>query len=92
MVLKRADFEARLGHIFNFHYEGNLHSMSLVEVSENKNSIREGGSFSLLFECKLSEPFGQRMYQLTSENFDELLFMVPVFGDGKIVQYEVVFN
>lgn len=92
MVLKRADFEPKLGNIFNFYNEGNVHPASLVEVSENTNSLREGGGFSLLFECKLQEPYSQGIYQLTSDNFDEHLFMVPVFGDGKIVQYEVVFN
>lgn len=87
-----AKFEKLLNtkfHVKNFEEDMFL---ELIEVAPYKNSIREGGSFTLLFQSKNTQAFEQGTYHIKSDTFDDQLFLVPVLGDDQGVQYEVIFN
>ena len=91
--LKAADFEQFLGQQFEVALEDAKAVLKLAEVSKLGQSVREGGSFSLVFESAEEIGLEQGVYAISHPTMDtHELFLVPIgpFGDGN--GYESVFT
>lgn len=66
----------------------------LKEVNSTVNKeASHNQQFSVIFSCNDVTAFEQGVYSTTHEKLGEFeLFLVPVFGDEKGVQYEAVFT
>ena len=91
--LKAADFEQLLGQQFEIIMDDSRAIVKLAEISKLGRSVRDGGSFSLVFESATEAGLEQGVYAVshaTMETYE--LFLVPIgpFGDGE--GYESVFT
>ena len=91
--LKAADFQKYLGQQFEIIIGDTTIAVKLAEVSTLGQSVREGGSFSLVFESAEEIGLEQGVYAISHPTMDtHELFLVPIgpFGDGN--GYESVFT
>ena len=91
--LKAADFQEFLGQQFEILTGDATIAVKLAEVSTLGQSVREGGSFSLVFESAEEIGLEQGVYAISHPKMDtHELFLVPIgpFGDGN--GYESVFT
>jgi hypothetical protein len=60
-------------------------------IKQPKNSQVEG--FSLLLQTTDLNIYEQSSYEMKNQELGDLaLFLVPVYGDDKVIQYEAIFN
>lgn len=68
----------------------------IIEVKDiNSQTLEQGQSqpFSLLFQTHDLNIHEQGTYSVKNEELEEFaLFLVPVFGDQEVIQYEAVFT
>ena len=91
--LKAADFQKNLGQQFEITNGDTKVAVKLAEVSELGQSVREGGSFSLVFDTAEEIGLEQGVYAVSHDTMDAIeLFLVPIgpFGDGE--GYESIFT
>ena len=91
--LKATDFQEYLGQQFEITTSDAAIAVKLAEVSALGQSVREGGSFSLVFESAEEVSLEQGVYAISHKSMDtHELFLVPIgpFGDGN--GYESVFT
>ncbi len=91
--LKAADFQEYLGQKFDILTGDTTIAVKLAEVSTLGQSVREGGSFSLVFESAKEISLEQGVYAISHATMEtHELFLVPIgpFGDGN--GYESVFT
>ena len=91
--LKAADFQKYLGQQFEIANGDTNVKVKLAEVSELGQSVREGGSFSLVFDTADEIGLEQGVYAVSHDKMDAIeLFLVPIgpFGVGE--GYESVFT
>lgn len=91
--LKASDFQDYLGQQFKISSGDTAIAVKLAEVSELGQAVREGGSFSLVFESAEEIGLEQGVYAISHSTMNtHELFLVPIgpFGEGE--GYESVFT
>jgi hypothetical protein len=91
--LEHAAFFGNLNSTFRLQVEGSdWVDVELVEVSELNTTPRQE-IFSIVFRCRSSVIFPQRIYRLEHDKMGQFdLFLVPIRKDNQSVDYEAVFN
>ncbi len=89
-------FEANQQDVFEIQFVDSQRSRcQIVEVTASKAPAanREGKQFSVVFSNESPTVYEQGVYTVSHKELGEFdLFLVPVFGDDKGVQYEAVFT
>lgn len=88
--VKLEEFQKLVGK--DFAVDGSEVSLKLSEASAMGQAVREGGSFSLVFEGPETVQADQGVFKLSCEGQSWDLFLVPIgpFGDG--MGFEAVFT
>lgn len=64
-----------------------------ITVSQVPSASHDGQQFSVVFVHESPQVFEQGVYPVSHPELGKFdLFLVPVFGDDKCVQYEAVFT
>lgn len=97
MLLTMQLFEPLIHKQFDISFNNESSSKcELVEVKEiNSQTLAHGQSrpFSLLLQTNDLNKYEQGAYNVVCDELEDfLLFLVPVYGDNEIVQYEAVFT
>ena len=90
--LKLEDFAAHVGADYGLESGDSRLSLVLEEANPLGQSMREGGSFSLLFRGPLEPLLPQGIYTLRNEGDPIDIFLVPVGQDRGGTRYEAIFN
>lgn len=89
----KAGFEALLGERFALGNGGDTVQLSLAEVSQMGQGMREGGAFSLVFTGPEGVAIPQGTHELSHARAGALsLFLVPIGPFGEGMGYEAVFT
>ena len=86
------NFQGRLNTEFTLKEVDKPFQVTLVEVTSIPTSMREGGGFSLLFQSNEQQILNQGMYTVNGDDFEQIMFLVPVGTNDTGVTYEVIFN
>ncbi len=86
------DFAPALGEPFALDLAETDISLLLKQAQELPRSIRESGSFRLLFLGPVDPILPQAIYPLSRGGERYELFLVPVGRDKEGTQYEAIFN
>ena len=90
--LKLEDFAANVGAAYSLESGGSRLSLVLEEAQALGQSMREGGSFSLLFRGPLKPLLPQGIYAMRHEGDPIDIFLVPIGQDPGGTRYEALFN
>ena len=90
--LKLEDFAANVGADYSLDSGDSRLSLVLEEANALGQSMREGGSFSLLFRGPLEPLLPQGIYTLRHEGDPIDIFLVPIGQDPGGTRYEAIFN
>ncbi len=91
--LKITDFQACLGQVFDTQSGETDLPLTLQEVTQLGQSVRDGGAFSLLFVGPEQPMLDQSIYRLNNPALGEMeLFLVPVGPAEDGMGYESVFT
>lgn len=86
-----AAFESCLGQRFRVAVDGAALEVTLVEAKSAGEGIRDGGAFTLMFVGPTDRLLDQGVFELSRDDLEIAVFLVPIgpFGDG--YGYEAVF-
>lgn len=86
------DFAPHVGSDYQLEAGGQLFTLTLKEARPLPQSVREAGSFTLLFRGPTDPLLPQAVYTFRRDGSEEEIFIVPVGRDSSGIQYEAVFN
>jgi hypothetical protein len=86
------EFARHIGEPFEVVVGDAVFPITLAEAQPIRPSIREGGSFSLIFTGPRSPILNQAMYEVRRGDEQWPLFIVPVGERNGVFEYEVIFN
>jgi hypothetical protein len=85
-------FSGHVGTAYEIEAGGGTYSLTLEEARPLPHSIRESGSFALLFRGPADPVLPQSIYSFRREGGDADIFITPVARDASGTQYEAIFN
>lgn len=89
-----ADFAPHVGEVFTMRVEdGDPVELILEDAQPLGQSVRDGGSFSLVFTTAEDAGLLQQLTPLAHDRFGDLsLFLVPIGPFGRGMGYEAIFT
>jgi hypothetical protein len=86
------EFARHMGEPFEVVVGDEVFPITLAQARPIQPSIRDGGSFSLIFNGPLTPILNQAMYEVRRGDERWPLFIVPVGERDGVFEYEVIFN
>lgn len=88
----KAEFEAKLGEMFQVALDGGPLEIKLAEVSGLAQAERAGGGFSAVFEGAADAHLDQGLYRITGGGTAFDVFLVPIGPFGQGMGFEAVYT
>lgn len=86
------DFAPHVGASYAVEAGGATHALTLEEARPLPASVREAGSFALLFRGPADPVLPQAIYRFSWNGDAAEIFITPVTRDAGGTQYEAIFN
>jgi hypothetical protein len=86
------DFTPHVGTTYEVDLDGAAVTLTLEEARPLPQSVREAGSFALLFRGPPEPMLPQAIHTLRSAGRSDEIFITPVARDQSGTEYEAVFN
>jgi hypothetical protein len=86
------DFSGHVGAAYEIEAGGGTVSLTLEEARPLPTSVREAGSFALLFRGPADPVLPQSIYSFRRGGDGADIFITPVARDTSGTQYEAIFN
>ncbi len=86
------DFAPYVGSDYQVEAAGQGFALTLKEARPLPQSVREAGSFTLLFRGPPDPLLPQAIYTFRRDGREQDIFIVPVARDTSGTEYEAVFN